>query len=88
MAMTPGHWYSRRDHLSASRAKNGSRMARPSDQASVPFFVSVNRAQKEPIRLQIAMIRSGNKMFDTAVAGCNTIHDETVMSFLKTVLGL
>jgi len=38
--------------------------------------------------MQIAMIRSGDKMLDRAVARCNTIHYETVMSFLETALGL
>ena len=53
---------------SASRAKKVARMVRPSDQGIGAVFMLVIRAQKERIRVQMAMIRSGKKRFATRIS--------------------
>ena len=53
---------------SASRAKKVARMVRPSDPGIGVVFMLVIRAQKERTRVQMTMIRSGKRKFDTRIS--------------------
>jgi len=75
------------DHVSAGEEGPG---VWSSIRSGVRFrFILVNRGQKERIRVQIAMTRSGEKIFETAIARVTLLTTRLYNNeFLATAVGL